>query len=99
MCAGGDLIEKTLMEAAQLLQKIRKAAAMQRDWETRLSGKPECDTSVRPLAGIFKSTVPEENKEEPIPKMVEEINMWKLELSRRVITPRQAKQVKGLCQA
>jgi hypothetical protein len=34
MCAGGDLMEKTLMEAAQLLQKISKAVAMQRDWET-----------------------------------------------------------------
>jgi hypothetical protein len=29
-------MEKTLMEAAQLLQKISKAASMQRDWETRL---------------------------------------------------------------
>jgi hypothetical protein len=46
---------------------------MQRYWETRLSGKPECDTSVRPLAGIFRNTVPEEKKEEPIPKKVEEI--------------------------
>jgi hypothetical protein len=73
MCAGGDLMEKTLTKAAQLLQKISKAAAMQRDWETRLSGKPECDTSVRPLSGIFRNTVLEEKKEEPIPKKVEEI--------------------------
>jgi hypothetical protein len=28
ICAGGDLMEKTLTEAAQLLQKISKAAAM-----------------------------------------------------------------------
>jgi hypothetical protein len=28
MCAGGDLMEKTLTEAAQLLQKISKVAAM-----------------------------------------------------------------------
>jgi hypothetical protein len=28
MCAGGDLMEKTLTEATQLLQKISKAAAM-----------------------------------------------------------------------
>jgi hypothetical protein len=28
MCAGGDLMEKTLTEAAQLLQKISKAAVM-----------------------------------------------------------------------
>jgi hypothetical protein len=31
MCAGGDLMEKTLTEAAQLLQKISKAAAMRSD--------------------------------------------------------------------
>jgi hypothetical protein len=66
-------MKKTLTEAAQLLQKISKAGAMQRDWETRLSGEPECDTSVRPLAGIFRNTVPEEKKEEPILKKVEEI--------------------------
>jgi hypothetical protein len=28
MCAGGDLMEKTLTEAAQLLQKVSQAAAM-----------------------------------------------------------------------
>ena len=32
MCAG-DLMEKTLTDAAQLLQKISKGAAMRRDWE------------------------------------------------------------------
>jgi hypothetical protein len=31
MCAGGDLMEKTLTKAAQLLQKISKATSMQRD--------------------------------------------------------------------
>jgi hypothetical protein len=31
MCDGGDLVEKTLMEAAQVLQKISKVAAMRRD--------------------------------------------------------------------
>jgi hypothetical protein len=44
MCAGGDVMEKTLTEAAQLLQKISKAAAMRRDWETRLAGEPEHDS-------------------------------------------------------
>jgi hypothetical protein len=73
MCAGGNLMDKTLTEAAQLLQKICKAAAMQRDWETRVSGKPGCDTSVRPLAGIFRNMVPKEKKEETILKRVEEI--------------------------
>jgi hypothetical protein len=31
MCAGGDPMDKTLTEVAQLLQKISKAAAMRRD--------------------------------------------------------------------
>jgi hypothetical protein len=31
MCASGDLMEKTLTEAAKLLQKISKAVAMRRD--------------------------------------------------------------------
>jgi hypothetical protein len=38
MCAGRDLMEKTLTEATQLLQKIRRAATMRRDWKTRLAG-------------------------------------------------------------
>jgi hypothetical protein len=41
MCAGGDLMEKTLTKATQLLQKISKAAAMRRDWETRFAVEPE----------------------------------------------------------
>jgi hypothetical protein len=47
MCAGGDLMEKTLMEPAQLLQKISKAAAMRRDWETRLSGEPKHNSRMK----------------------------------------------------
>jgi hypothetical protein len=36
-------------------------------------GEAGCDTSVRPLAGIFRNTVSEEKKEESISKKVEEI--------------------------
>jgi hypothetical protein len=54
MCAGGDLMEKTLTEAAQLLQKISKAAAMRGDGETRLA----------------EEATPEVTKEEPIPEEV-----------------------------
>jgi hypothetical protein len=99
MCARGDLMEKTLTEAAQLVQKISKAVPMRRDWVTQLSGKPKCDTSVRPLAAIFRNMAPEEKREEPVLKRLNKLNMWKLGLSRRVIRLRQAKQVKGQCQA
>jgi hypothetical protein len=54
MCAGGDLMEKTLTEAAQLLQKISKVAAMRRVWETRLAGEPEYNPRMKTCAEISK---------------------------------------------
>jgi hypothetical protein len=54
MCAGGDLMEKTLMEVAQLLQKISKAAAVGRDWETRLVKEPEYNSRMKKCAEISK---------------------------------------------
>jgi hypothetical protein len=49
-CGGGDLMEKTLKEAAQLLQKISKAAALRRDWETRLAEEPEHKSRMKTCA-------------------------------------------------
>jgi hypothetical protein len=64
MCAGGDLMEKTLTEAAKLLQKISKAEAMRRDWETRLAGEPEHNSRMKTCAEISKEATPEVKKEE-----------------------------------
>jgi hypothetical protein len=72
MCAGGDLMEKTLMEATQLLQKISKAAAMRRDWETRLAEEPEYNSRKKKCAGFSKEATPKVTKEEPIPRKLEE---------------------------
>jgi hypothetical protein len=72
MCASGDLMEKTLTEAAQLLQKISKAAAMQRDWETRLAEEPEYNSRKKKCAEFSKEATPEVTKEEPIPEKLEE---------------------------
>jgi hypothetical protein len=72
MCAGGDLMEKTLTEAAQLLQKISRAAAMLRDWETRLAEEPKYNSRKKKCAEFFKEATPEVRKEEPIPRMLEE---------------------------
>jgi hypothetical protein len=68
MFAGGDLMEKTLMEAAQLLQKISKAASMRRDWETRLAEEPEYNSRMKKCAEFSKKATPEVTKEEPIPE-------------------------------
>jgi hypothetical protein len=54
MCVGGDLMKKTLTEAAQLLQKISKAAAMRRDWETRLAEEPEYNLRKRKCSEFSK---------------------------------------------
>jgi hypothetical protein len=51
MRAGGDLMEKTLTEAAQLLQKISKVTTMRRDWETRLPGEPEHNSRMKMRTG------------------------------------------------
>jgi hypothetical protein len=72
MCAGGDLMEKTLTKAAQLLQKISKAAAMRRDWETRLVVEPEHNSRLKECAEFSKEATPEVTKEEPIPEKLEE---------------------------
>jgi hypothetical protein len=68
MCAGGDLMEETLTEAAKLLQKISKAAAMRRDWETRLAGESEHSSRMKTCAEIYKEATPELKKEEPNPR-------------------------------
>jgi hypothetical protein len=72
MCAGGDLMEKTLTEAAQLLKKISKAAAMQGDWETRLAEKPEYNSRKKKCADFSKEATPEVTKEEPIVEKLEQ---------------------------
>jgi hypothetical protein len=98
MCAGGDLMEKTLMEAAQLLQKISRVAAMRRDWETRLMGEPEHNSRIKMCAEISKETTPEDKKEEPILKKLEKCTS-RQELPQALTSPSQMKQTKGVCQA
>jgi hypothetical protein len=60
MCAGGDLMKKTL------------TAAMRRDWESRLAGEPEYNSRIKMCAEISKEATPEVTKEEPILKKLEE---------------------------
>jgi hypothetical protein len=72
MCAGGDLMEKTLTEAAQLLQKISKAVAMRRDWKTRLTKEPEYNSRKKKCAEFSEETTPKITKKEPIPKKFEQ---------------------------
>jgi hypothetical protein len=72
MCAGGDLMEKTLTEAAQLLQKVSKATAMRRDWETRLAEEPEYNSRKKKCADFSKEATSKVTKEEPIMEKIEQ---------------------------
>jgi hypothetical protein len=54
-----------LTEAAQLLQKISKGAAMRRDWEERNSTTSEEDSQVRVLTRIFRKETSEAKEEQP----------------------------------
>jgi hypothetical protein len=65
-------MEKTLTEAAQLLQKVSKVAAMQRDWETRLAEEPEYNSRKKKSAEFSKEATPEVTKEEPITEKLEQ---------------------------
>jgi hypothetical protein len=75
MCAGGDLMGKTLTEATKLLQNISKAEAMRRDWETRLAGESEHNLRMKTCAKISKEATPKDKKEEPIPEKLEEVHI------------------------
>jgi hypothetical protein len=97
MCAGGDLMEKTLTKAAQLLQKISKAASMRRDWETRLAGEPKHDSRMKKCAEFSKEATSEVTKEEPIPEKLEEEHI-ESRATPSVDSPYQMKQPRELCQ-
>jgi uncharacterized protein YciU (UPF0263 family) len=54
MCAGENIMDKTLMEDTQLLQRLSERVAMQRDWEEHISRSVEQETHVEVLAGISR---------------------------------------------
>jgi hypothetical protein len=64
MCASRNIMEKTLTEATQLLQRISEGVAKQRDWEEHILGSVEQETCVEVLAGISRKEAPKVKKEE-----------------------------------
>jgi hypothetical protein len=68
MCAGVDVMDKTLTEAAQLLQKVSKAASMRRDWETRLAEEPEYNSRKKKCAEFSKEATRKSQKRNQLRK-------------------------------
>jgi hypothetical protein len=71
VCRWGSHGENT-QKAAQVLQKNSKAAAMRRDWETRLAEEPEYNSRKKKCAEFSKEATPKVTKEEPITEKLEQ---------------------------
>jgi hypothetical protein len=98
MCAGGDLMDKTLTEAAQLLQKISKTAAMQRDWGTKLAEEPKYNSWMKKCAEFSKEAPRKSQKRSQSRKSLKK-SISSQELPQALTSPYQMKQTREACQA
>jgi hypothetical protein len=90
-------MEKTLTEAAQLPQKIRKASAMRTDWETRLAEEPEYNSRMKKCAAISKEATRKSQKRSQSRKGLKK-SASSHELPRALTSPNQMKQTREACQ-
>jgi hypothetical protein len=54
MCAGGDLMDKTISEAAQILQRISNGKRTQQDWQRHCQEEKNDKSKPEVLAEIFE---------------------------------------------
>jgi hypothetical protein len=86
MCAGGDIMDKTISEAAQILQRIRNGQRTQRDWQRHCREEQNDKSKPEVLAEISEKDEPEVKKDEPtiqeiedpLPKVRESIRILKI---------------------
>jgi predicted Holliday junction resolvase-like endonuclease len=71
MCAGGDIMNKTISEAAQILQRISNGQRTQRDWQRRCREEQNDKSKPEVLAEISEKDEPEVKEHECRPKDVE----------------------------
>jgi hypothetical protein len=65
MCAGGDIMDKTISEATQILQRISNGQKTQRDWQRRCREEQNDKSKPKVLAEISEKDEPEVKKDEP----------------------------------
>jgi hypothetical protein len=86
MCAGGDIMDKTISEAAQILQRIRNGQRTQRDWQRHCREEQNDKSKPEVVAEISEKDEPEVKKDEPtiqeiedpLPKVRESIRILKI---------------------
>jgi hypothetical protein len=72
MCAGGDIMDKTISELAQILQRISNGQRMQRDWQRCCREEQNDKSKPEVLAEISKKDEPEVKKDEPTIQEIED---------------------------
>jgi hypothetical protein len=81
ICAGSDIMDKTISEAAQILQRISNGQRTQQDWQRRCREEQNNKSKPKVLAEISEKDEPEVKKDErtiqeiedPLPKVREVI--------------------------
>jgi hypothetical protein len=72
MCAGGDIMDKTISEATQILQRISNGQRTQRDWQRRCREEQNDKSKPKVLAEISEKDEPEVKKYEPTIREIED---------------------------
>jgi hypothetical protein len=72
MCAGSDIMDKTILEAAQILQRISNGKRIQRDWQRCCREEQNDKSKPKVLAEFFEKDEPEVKKYEPTIREIED---------------------------
>jgi hypothetical protein len=72
MCAGGDIMGKTISEASQILQRISNGQRTQQDWQRRCREEQNDKSKPKVLAEISKTDEPEVKEDEPTIQEIED---------------------------
>jgi hypothetical protein len=72
MCAGGDIMDKTISEAAQILQRICNGQRTQRDWQRHCREEQYDKSKPKVLAEFSEKDEPEVKEDEPTIQEIED---------------------------
>jgi hypothetical protein len=72
LCGGGDIMDKIIREAAQILQRISNGQKMQRDWQRRCREEQIDKSKPEVLAEISEKDEPEVKEDEPTIQEIED---------------------------
>jgi hypothetical protein len=72
MCAGSDTMDKTISEAAQILQRISNGQRMQQYWQRRCREEQNDKSKPKVLAEISEKDESEVKKDEPTIQEIED---------------------------